>query len=232
MDKAEFDKFAEQYRVMHAANIAISGETPDFFAEYKVRDVARLVRQRSMPSRPSRILDFGAGIGTSVPYFRKYFPEANLTCVDVSTKSLELGESRFHGDAEFVAFDGKVLPFDPDTFDIVFAACVFHHIGDDEHVSLLREMMRVLSRGGLAVIFEHNPLNPLTVHAVNTCSFDENAQLISAVALKRKFESAGFDGACYRYRIFFPHFLRMLRPLEQVMTWLPLGAQYYVHAIK
>ena len=232
MDKAEFDKFAEQYRVMHAANIAISGETPDFFAEYKVRDVARLVRQRGMPCRPSRILDFGAGIGTSVPYFRKYFPEANLTCVDVSTKSLALGESRFHGDAEFVAFDGKVLPFDPDTFDIVFAACVFHHIGDDEHVSLLREMMRVLSRGGLAVIFEHNPLNPLTVHAVNTCSFDENAQLISAVALKRKFESAGFVGACYRYRIFFPHFLRMLRPLEQVITWLPLGAQYYVHAIK
>ena len=44
--------------------------------------------------------------------------------------------------------------------------------------------------------------------------------------------AAGFAGAAIRYRIFFPHALRGLRPLEAKMTWLPLGAQYYVVARK
>jgi hypothetical protein len=35
-----------------------------------------------------------------------------------------------------------------------------------------------------------------------------------------------------RYRVFFPRFLRALRNLERWMTWLPLGAQYYVLAVK
>ena len=42
MDDAEFDRFADDYRSLHAANIRASGETPEFFAEYKVRDVARI----------------------------------------------------------------------------------------------------------------------------------------------------------------------------------------------
>ena len=136
MDIGEFDKFADEYRAMHATNIAISGESPDFFADYKIRDVARIFQEAGIAASVPhpRILDFGAGIGTSVPSFRRYFPAASLTCLDVSTKSLELGESRFHGEAEFVAFDGNALPFDDGRFDIVFAACVFHHIDHAEHV--------------------------------------------------------------------------------------------------
>jgi hypothetical protein len=33
-----------------------------------------------------------------------------------------------------------------------------------------------------------------------------------------------------RYRVFFPHALAALRPLERLLAWLPLGAQYYVCA--
>jgi len=43
---------------------------------------------------------------------------------------------------------------------------------------------------------------------------------------------AGFVDAAIRYRIFFPHALRGMRPFEARMTWLPLGAQYYVVARK
>jgi hypothetical protein len=79
-------------------------------------------------------------------------------------------------------------------------------------------------------LFEHNPLNPLTRHAVNTCPFDENAVLIGAPTMRRRVHEAGFGNARVKYRIFFPHFLRTLRPLEPKLTWLPLGAQYYVVA--
>jgi ubiquinone/menaquinone biosynthesis C-methylase UbiE len=177
-------------------------------------------------------LDFGAGIGTSVPFVQKYLPGARLTCLDVSTKSIEIGKSRFHGEAAFVQFDGTKVPFSEASFDIVFAACVFHHIDHDEHSALLVELRRVLSPGGMLFVFEHNPYNPLTVKTVRNCPFDENARLIPAPDMCRRISAAGFSGMRIRYRIFFPRGLRALRVLEKKITWLPLGAQYYALAVK
>jgi hypothetical protein len=67
---------------------------------------------------------------------------------------------------------------------------------------------------------------------VNTCEFDEHAQLILAPSMRRRARAAGFATAIVRYRIFFPHFLRGLRSFEPLLTWLPLGAQYCVVARK
>jgi ubiquinone/menaquinone biosynthesis C-methylase UbiE len=232
MNPAEFDKFAEEYRTLHAANIAASGELPEYFAEYKVRDIFRLHLSLGTEIKSPRILDFGAGIGTSVLYFRKYFPKSQMTCLDVSNKSLEIGKTRFGREAKFVIFDGKTIPFSDCSFDIAFAACVFHHIDYKEHVAILHEFHRVLVPGGIAMVYEHNPYNPLTVRAVNTCVFDENAQLIVGSAMKKSFKYARFRQARIRYRVFFPKVLQWLRPLEKSITWLPLGAQYYVFAQK
>jgi len=233
MDEAEFDRFADEYRSVHAVNIAISGESPDYFAEYKIKDLAiEYFAIRGGNNDAPALLDFGAGIGTSVPFFRKYLPRAQLTCLDVSTKSLEVGQSRFPGEARFVHFDGTRIPFPDASFDIAFAACVFHHIDHDEHVALLKEFRRILVPNGIAFVFEHNPYNPLTVHVVNTCPFDENARLIAAAAMRKCINVAGFSKAQIRYRLFFPRVLRALRPLEKWMTWFPLGAQYYVLALK
>ena len=111
---------------------------------------------------------------------------------------------------------------------MALASCVFHHIPEVEHVPLLGEIRRVLKPGGVLFVFEHNPLNPLTRHAVDTCPFDEHAVLIRAASMLRRVRGAGFPDASVKSRIFFPHILRALRPLERRLTWLPLGAQYYV----
>lgn len=230
MDRTEFDKFADEYTLLHQANISVSGETPEYFSEYKIKDLKCLLNQAGI--QDGKLLDFGSGVGYSVPFFSKHLPEIQLTCVDVSVKSLEIGRSKFKNNAAFLAFDGSRLPFGDGAFDCVFAACVFHHIPPQKHISLFVELRRVLKQGGLIMIFEHNPLNPLTVHAVNTCPFDENAILISARTLKSRLVSSGFSRARIQYRIFFPRILRSLRPTEEWLTWLPLGAQYYVSAIK
>jgi SAM-dependent methyltransferase len=232
MDSAEFDTFADEYESLHAANVSISGERPEYFAEYKIRDLAHEYRTRATGCDAPAVLDFGAGIGTSVPFVRNYFPRARLTCLDVSSKSLAVGQARFPGAAQFMSFDGRRIPFPDASFDIVFAACVFHHIDHAEHVGLLREFHRVLTPNGTAMVFEHNPYNPLTLSAVNSCPFDENAHLIRAARMRSRMTAAGFCGARIRYRIFFPRALRGLRPLERWMTWLPLGAQYYALALK
>jgi len=232
MKQSEFDKFAHEYAELHRANIAASGEGPEYFAEYKIRDLRDLLATPGHGGPPARILDFGAGIGASVAHIKSYFPATQLTCVDVSVASLRIAARRFPGMAEFVAFDGDRLPFADGSFDCVFSACVFHHIEPAEHVGLLSELRRVLRPGGLIMIFEHNPLNPLTVQAVRTCPFDENAILMRAATFRERFIEAGFTGASARYRLFFPRALRLLRPLEQWMKWLPLGAQYYVFDIR
>jgi len=226
MLEAEFDKFAREYRALHAGNIRASGEAPEFFAEYKVRDVSETL---SLPAgkRPA-ILDFGGGVGTSLPWFRKYFPGAALTCLDVSRASLAIAGERFPGQADFRWFDGRAIPLPDNGIDVAFAACVFHHIDHALHAGLLRELRRVLAPGGALYVFEHNPWNPLTRHAVDTCEFDADARLVTAGQMRRRFAEAGFADVLRRYRIFFPGPLRALRPLESRMTWLPLGAQYYV----
>ena|GEM_PF-5345981 len=73
-------------------------------------------------------------------------------------------------------------------------------------------------------------INPLTVRAVNTCEFDVNAKLITARNLKQACLDAGFSDVAVRFRIFFPHMLAKLRPLEKYLTHVPLGAQYSVYA--
>ena len=87
-------------------------------------------------------------------------------------------------------------------------------------------MRRVTRKGGLLVIYEHNPLNPLTLRAVNTCPLDVNAHLIYARQMRSRAIHAGWDEARIDYRLFFPAFLSALRPLEQRMGWFGLGAQY------
>lgn len=231
MDETEFDKFAAEYRDLHAANIRVSGEDPEYFAEYKVKDIAA-ERVRTGHGLDGRVLDFGAGIGYSVPFFRRHMPAARITCLDVSKRSLAIGAATHGDDADFRHFDGMTIPCDADSFQVTLASCVFHHIPHSEHVPLLREIRRVLAPGGMLFVFEHNPLNPLTRRAVNTCEFDENAVLIGASAMRSRMLEAGFDAAVIRYRIFFPALLRALRALEPYLTWLPLGAQYYVCAAK
>ncbi|MCP5310699.1 class I SAM-dependent methyltransferase [Cognatazoarcus halotolerans] len=231
MDKSEFDRFAEEYRQIHARNIGLSGESPEFFARYKVQDVANLVCELGLPG-PSRILDFGAGVGNSIPHFRQQFPEASIYCADVSHASLKIAAERFAGSAALIQFDGETLPMPAGSFELIFSACVFHHIPKSGHEGLLRELLRVLAPGGVLIIFEHNPFNPLTLHAVNTCPFDENAVLLRPRELCDALRQGGFTRVIRHYRLFFPGALRRLRAFERFLTWLPLGAQYFVAARK
>lgn len=230
MDRAHFDQVADEYRALHARNIRSTGESPEFFSEYKVKDVAAACPNAATAAL--RILDFGAGVGNSLPYFRRYFPNSTIVCADVSRRSLNLAAERFPCAGALVVFDGERLPFVEGGFDLAFAANVFHHIDPREHDKHFRDLIRVLRPGGALFLFEHNPYNPLTVHAVNTCEFDRDAKLVRPGILRRRLADAGFIDIDVRFRIFFPHVLRGLRTIEKWLTAVPLGAQYYAVACR
>jgi len=233
MQEAEFDKFADEYYAQHLASIGASGEGPEYFARYKIQDLAWEQATQACPATaPPAILDFGTGVGGSVPHLKAQFPQSPLTCVDVSKRSLELAASRFPGQADFRLFDGRKLPLETASCDIVFAACVFHHIPHDAHVGLLSEWRRVLRPGGIAMVYEHNPYNFMTRRVVNSCAFDANARLITARQMLEQFSQAGLADPVVRYRVFFPRMLRALRRWERRLAAVPLGAQYYVVATR
>lgn len=230
MDSAEFDKFADEYLTAHSKNIACTGEDPEYFSRYKIEEVRRRWNRERL-TEPGAILDFGTGIGGSLPFLAKQFPGAALTALDVSRRSLEIAEHRNPGMANFVLHDGSGhFPLPRSAYDLIFTSCVFHHIPADEHVGLFAQLRKLLKPDGIMVTFEHNPINPVTRYIVATCPFDENAILIPARALARRQHQAGFSGVRVAYTGFFPGLLRSLRPLERFMTALPIGAQYYTFA--
>ena len=230
MDSAEFDRFADEYRQMHQANVAITGEKPEYFSEYKIKALRVIAAGHGVQVR--RILDFGSGIGNSIPEFNRSFPSAELTCADVSQRSLDLGALRFPGLTDSMRITADRLPTEDQAFDLAFSACVFHHIPQEEHVGWLRELHRVTRPGGLLSVFEHNPLNPLTTRAVNTCPFDVNAKLIQAGQLTRQCRAAGWVRPQVRFHLFFPRALAALRPMERWLSRVPFGAQYSVTATR
>jgi len=228
LNRAEFDQFADEYYSHHARNISLTGESPEYFSEYKIKDIYAECIYNSIDV--SNVIDFGSGIGNSIPFFRKYFADADLHCADVSSRSIEIASDRYPGKEKYLLVGERSIPAEDDTYDIAFSACVFHHIDHAEHARWMAELRRVVRPGGALFIFEHNPFNPLTVRAVNTCPFDVNARLIAPGRFRDTAAAAGWKDIALRYRIYFPHALRVLRPMERYLTRVPLGAQYYLMA--
>lgn len=227
MTTPEFDRHADSYRRLHAENVRITGESPDYFARYKARHASRLAAGR-LPV--TRILDFGCGIGNATPFLREYFPDCEITGTDVSSASLDIARAHAGDAARFLVMTEDAIPVDDSYFGLAFVSCVLHHLPVARHMEMLREIRRVMIPGAPLVIYEHNPWNPLTVRAVRTCEFDENAVLISAPRMRQSVIVAGFNRPRTQYVVFYPHVLRFMRWSESVLAWLPLGAQYCISA--
>lgn len=219
-----FDQYAHDYHDLHKSSISVSGEEPEYFAAYKVSYMAERLGSE-IAHEPLSLMDFGCGIGNSLPHLRHYFPNAKLHGVDVSGESIEMARSK-NPDVQFdLVADGKLMLPDR-SIDVAMAACVYHHISPADRLMWTSEIHRVLKPGGQLFIFEHNPLNPLTQKVVRDCPFDDNAILLGRQESLKLLANSGFDQQHVSYIVFFPKFLSLLRPLERLLGWLPLGAQY------
>ncbi len=225
----DFDEYAKDYREVHNEHLKFSGADSDYFSEQKVKVVRNIEGTEA-----AVILDLGCGDGNSSRYFREYFSECEYTGIDTSRVSIDLAEKRAVPGTAFVHYDGQRIPFPDSSFDIVFVACVFHHIEPSAHREVLNEIKRVLRKSGRLYLFEHNPLNPLTRRIVKNCPFDEDAILLRSGYTRRVLKDAGFAEVEIGYTVFFPNhkIFRGLHGLERYLKWLPLGGQYYARAVR
>jgi SAM-dependent methyltransferase len=94
--------------------------------------------------RAARVLDLGCGAGDSVDLFRSVDPRVSWVGADIEDSAEVAGRTRT--DAEFVSFDGRRLPFEDSSFELVYCKQVLEHV---EHPrELLAEVVRVLRSGG------------------------------------------------------------------------------------
>ena len=82
------------------------------------------------------------------------------------------------------------------------------------------------------MIFEHNPLNPLTRRAVAGCEFDRDAVLLRRSESERLLRGAGLRDPEGAYIVFFTRDSERLQRVERLLGGVPLGAQYVVSALR
>jgi 2-polyprenyl-3-methyl-5-hydroxy-6-metoxy-1,4-benzoquinol methylase len=220
--KAEFDQYAGSYEAMHQTSVAASGESPEYFAIYKQKVLERMLGAGF--DKP--VLDFGCGIGNLTVHLVKSFPDVHG--FDPSAECVKLAHERapqakFH-------FDPGVLP--KGHYGVAILANVLHHVPPNERPALMETVAETLAPGGRLVIFEHNPWNPVTRHAVAICPFDENAVLLPPGEVKGLLRGAKLGGVSLDYIVFFPHALRFARGMEPGLSWVPLGAQVCAWGVK
>ena len=229
MNRSEFDRYADSYEGLLKDPIRdLFGGRSDFF-HLRKRDLIRAHLTRlNLPTRSMRYLDVGCGKGELLAMLRGDF--ASVAGCDPSAGML--GPAN---DIEMrVQPDLYRIPYDSDEFDVVTAICVYHHVPVTERIRLTQEVHRVVKSGGIFVIIEHNPHNPITQLLVRKTPVDANAILLNQSECTKILLAGGFSNPEYEYFLYLPELIyrRVGDALERLLAKFPLGGQYAVFAVK
>lgn len=222
--RVDFDEYTAEYNQLLREGTGFFSESETYFAKYKV-DILR----REVLATPRRVLEYGCGIGRNVPFLKAAFPGAVIEGSDISGASLEIARSE-NPNVFFYIDNAECNVADP--YDVIFIAGVFHHIPVVERAPVMKALYQRLNPGGVIIVFEHNPYNPITRKIVNDCPYDRDAVLLRPSELKSRLSEARFVVQGAAYCLFVPPSLSLLLPLEDKLGWLPFGGQYWVKAMR
>jgi len=111
---------------------------------------SKLMNQSTI-ERGSNVLDIGCGSATLTNLIKKNHPDAIVVGLDADPKVLEIAKKKAVKDNLDIRFDqgfSNQLPYDNESFDVVFSSLLFHHLTKDKKIKTLKEVFRVLRPGG------------------------------------------------------------------------------------
>jgi SAM-dependent methyltransferase len=226
---ASFDEYADGYGDAVQRSIAFSGVEHVLFTRRKARHLLDVVDRLLGPPGDVRALDVGCGVGSTDAYLVGRLGELHGT--DVSAEAVRRAADA-NPSVRYTASAEASLPYEDERFDLAFAICVLHHVPPGERPRFVSELRRVVRPGGLVVVFEHNPLNPLTRLAVARCEFDGDAVLLTSRSARSVLRGGGLEPIEQRYVILFPSEAPAVVAVEGAFARLPFAAQYYVAAVR
>ncbi len=222
MANSEFDDYAREYNEFLKQSISVYGSDISYYARHK-----SIVISQNTKMEPKTIIDFGCGIGRNIPFLKYYFPDSKVSGYDISNESLDIAreenpETEFFGESRLAEFSG--------TADIILIACVFHHIPPSQRLDVMESARSLLSDKGEIFVFEHNPYNPLTLHAVKKCPLDADATLLKPAEVRALLREAHLSIEKQEYTLYFPAAWKKFQPMERMLRILPIGGQYFFKA--
>jgi len=108
-----------------------------------------ILHARHWQQGSKKVLDAGCGVGAVAKFFASQHPEAEFTCLNISTEQIKEGEKTKPDNVTFVEGSYDQMPFDDDTFDFIY---FYQSIGYRPLVQTLKEVKRVLKPGGKVLI--------------------------------------------------------------------------------
>jgi SAM-dependent methyltransferase len=218
----KFDSYAKSYEGLHRTSVAASGEDPAYFHDYKIDCLRRMGLLRGP------LVDYGCGTGNLTERFARAAEVHELHGYDPSCESL--AEARERAPLAQLHIDPSTLP--RAHFATAVLSGVLHHVPPRDRDRVLGSVRDVLRPGGNIVVFEHNPLNPVTRRAVAACPFDDDAILLWPWEARSLLRRAGFYDVRLDYIVFFPKALAFLRGLEPRLRRVALGAQQMLVGVR
>ena len=95
-----------------------------------------------------RILEIGCGPGALAGALRRWYPNAEITGVDLDTAFIRFARENEEG-VTFMEGDATNLPFENETFDVTISNTVSEHIPPE---AFFGEQKRVLKKGGVCLV--------------------------------------------------------------------------------
>ena len=143
----------------HALYSAVAHEYDDVFprhvAEHYISKRTRLVKE--LLPMGGLVLDVGCGTGQ----LGAAISSEGYDVFGVDLAASMVARARQRGLTATYAGVTTALPFGDDSFDLALTVATLHHLETPERVAAtVREMGRVVRRGGYVVLWDHNPANP------------------------------------------------------------------------
>ncbi len=116
---------------------------------------------------PAAILDLGCSVGHQTLPWKRAYPDAHVTGIDVAAPCLRYAHGRAQAqgvDVHFVQADATALPWPDASFDLVYSSMFLHELPLKDIDKVFAEIRRVLKPGGLMLHYELPPNNQLSAY--------------------------------------------------------------------
>jgi SAM-dependent methyltransferase len=210
-----FDPYATSYIATVDQALAGTGVKASYFSRYRARYLCSSLELAGT----SKILDYGCGTGNLSAQLLTALPELRIDGYDPSSQSIGAVPQSLQDQGIFSS-DLKDLG---GGYDVIVMAMVMHHVVPAQRVGVLQKIRGMMASNGRLVIFEHNPVNPLTRRIVDRCPFDADAVLLGPAEAADLVQAAGLQHVRRDYLGFFPP---ILGRLDRFLRACPWGVQY------
>lgn len=113
-------------------------------------DKANLWAFNQMTPAPQSILDVGCGGGLFTIRLAKQFPQTKVIGIDLSSDAIRFAKEQLQAspqpNVDFILSSSPDLNYIPNSFDVITATLVCHHLSDEELISFLKQSYRIAKR--------------------------------------------------------------------------------------